>query len=80
MRTIEAIPVVDYSRDEAILILSRLRAKFKCRPISVPTFYRWLGELGITPKWRYSDEDLKRLSTVCVHYSQGGKTANLPEV
>jgi hypothetical protein len=69
-----------YSRDEVILILSRLRRKLNRPPLSIPTFYRWLDLLSISPKFRYSDVELKRLAALCRHFSQGGKTSNLPAV
>ncbi len=69
-----------YSRDEAILILSRQRALFSRKPIGGSTFYRWIGELGISPKYRYSEADITRLLKLCTHYAMGGSTANLPEI
>ena len=80
MRTVEAEVVEGFSRDELILMLSRIRRKFNQPPLSVPTFYRYCDHLSITPKFCYDREDKRRLSLICIHYSQGGKTSNLPDI
>ena len=77
---LETLLLDGFSRDEVILVLSRQRALFSHKPIGVSTFYRWLGELGITPKFRYSESDVTRLLKLCSHYCQGGTAANLPEI
>jgi hypothetical protein len=69
-----------FSRLEVCLMLNRLRNKFGKRPIGKSTFYRWCGELGITPKFRYSTEEVNRLQKLCLHYSQGGKSTNIPAI
>uniref|UniRef100_A0A832H2S3 Uncharacterized protein n=1 Tax=Oscillatoriales cyanobacterium SpSt-402 TaxID=2282168 RepID=A0A832H2S3_9CYAN len=80
MRNLEPLVLEGYSRDEVIHLLSHQRRVFSRPPISVPTFYRWIGELAISPKLRYSESDLQRLMKLCVHYAQGGKTSNLPDI
>lgn len=80
MRNLEPLVLEGYSRDEVIHLLSHQRGVFSRPPVPVQTFYRWLSELGITPKHRYSDADLQRLMKICIHYSQGGKTSNLPDI
>ena len=80
MRHLEAPLLQGYSRDEVILVLSHQRAAFSHRPVKQATFYRWLGELGISPKLRYSEADLSRLMKLCIHYAQGGKSTNIPAI
>lgn len=80
MRTVETEVVEGFSRDELILMLSRIRRKFNQSPLSIPTFYRYCDYLSITPKFRYSYEEKRRLSLICIHYAQGGKTSNLPDI
>ena len=69
-----------FSRSEVFLTLNRVRTRFCKPPVSEPTFYRWLGELGITPKFRYSVKEVKRLQRLCLHYCQGGKTTNFQDL
>ncbi len=69
-----------FSRFEVCLMLNRIRNRCSKPPVSRPTFYRWCGELGITPKFRYSHNEVKRLSALCLHYAQGGKSTNLPVI
>lgn len=74
MRDVEPLVVEGYSRDEVLHLLSHQRRVFSRQSVSVATFYRWIGELSISPKFRYSESDLQRLMKLCAHYSQGGKT------
>jgi len=80
MRSLEPLVLEGYSRDEVIHLLSHQRRVFSRPPVAPATFYRWLGELGISPKLRYSESDLQRLMKICAHFSQGGKTSNLPDI
>ena len=80
MRGLEVFVDEGYSRDEVINLLSHQRAVFSRQPVKPATFYRWLGELGISPKFRYSDTDLQRLMKLCIHYCQGGKSTNIPVI
>lgn len=78
------MPEVDipqgFSRSEVFLMLNRVRARCGRPPIGESTFYRWCGELGVTPKFRYSHEEVRRLQRLCLHYATGGKSANIPAV
>lgn len=76
----EIPPLEGYTKDEMIEGLSKLRKHYKKPPVPSATFYRWLKQLNIEPKFRYNDEDLLRLTKICTHYSQGGKSSNLPEI
>ncbi len=69
-----------FSRNEVCLMLNRVRTRCSKPPVSEATFYRWLGELGISPKFRYTADDVKRLQRLCLHYAQGGKTSNCPDI
>jgi len=80
MRNVKPLVLEGYSRDEVVHLLSHQRRVFSRPPISAATFYRWIGELSISPKFRYSEADLQRLMRLCAHYAQGGKTSNLPEL
>lgn len=73
MRSLEVIVCKGFSRDELILILSRIRQ----RPVSIPTFYRWLDQASITPKSEYSNDEAKQLAKLARHFARGGKTKNL---
>jgi hypothetical protein len=80
MRNVKPLVLEGYSRDEIVHLLSHQRRIFSRPSISSATFYRWIGELSISPKFRYSESDLHRLMKLCIHYSQGGKTSNLPDI
>lgn len=64
MRTAETV----YSRDILIKRLSKVRRTM----ITVPTFYRWLNQIGESPKPWYTQEDEQRLKRVALHFATGG--------
>ena len=61
-------------------MLNRVRTRFSKPPLGRSTSYRWCDELGITPKFRYSVKEVKRLQRLCLHYCQGGKTTNFQDL
>ncbi len=79
MKDSKVLILEGFSRDEVIHDLSRQKRLFSRKPVTIPTFYRWLDDLGIPPKDRYSEKDVDRLLGLCLHYLQGGKRTNIPK-
>jgi hypothetical protein len=69
-----------FSRSEIFLMLNRVRSRCGKPPVGESTFYRWCDELSITPKFRYSEFEAKRLTRLCLHYATGGKSTNVPAI
>jgi hypothetical protein len=78
MKTAKALVQEGYSRSEVVHLLSHQRLAFSRSPITIPTFYRWLNTLGITPKLRYAEIDLQRLTRLSYHFMSGGTENNIP--
>lgn len=71
MRTAETV----YTRDILIKRLSKIRRTV----ITVPTFYRWLNQVGMTPQRWYTQEDEQLLKRVAFHYATGGTYEELKQ-